>query len=543
MRNHPFKTLIILIFLFTLLLIPGTLYPKIKEKEKKSYDLQEWIEGPVRYISTYDEVQKYKSLKSDGERNQFIYKFWRRRDPSSLTMKNEFREQFWERVITTNQMFNESTKPGWKTDRGKIYIMAGPPNEIDPIPDPEPALGRSEIPTVSTSGHRGIERWIYEGYASLKASNYIVVAFYRDATGEYRLSYNPEHFGKVAPGIVPASGNYPDPVAITEGDSEDQQTSEEDTRVEQSEQRLDAQIARTEEIEKLNAISQFSYDLAEMVDTPVEEELLQERIRTFEFFDQMQKAIDFSLFQDANDQPYLNLSVQADLKNYYGKIPDRSAIPMSLFGNLKEISQDQNEFLFTSDPFAPNHLIRDNDVIRLSSSLSISPGNYSAIVGIQELLTGRITLFSGTINIPPFKDDRITLSDPILASKIEPAEESSQEGLSPIPGNLIVTPKVHSSFSKREEFSVYFQIYEVENDPATGKPSMDISYQFYRWDGQQFKEIGTPIVHQNIETQERGWSFPLEKWPDGKFKLVITVRDNVSGSSDSKELSFDITGP
>lgn len=543
MRNHLVKTLILLIFLFSLMPIPGTLYSKVKEKEKKSYDLKEWIEGPVRYISTFDEVQKFKSLKTDGERNQFIYTFWRRRDPSSLTMKNEFREQFWERVIFANQKFDESTKPGWKTDRGKIYIMAGPPNEIEPVPDPEPSLERSDMPTASISGHRGIERWIYEGYPSMKASNYIVVAFYREATGEYRLSYNPEHFSKVAPGIVPSSGNYPDPVALTEDDSEDQQTSEQDTRVQNQEQRLDAQIARTEEIEKLNAISQFTYDLAEIVDSPAAEELLQERIRTFEFFDQMQKSIDFSLFQDANDQPYLSLSVQADLKDYYGKAPGESAIPMSLFGNLKEISKEQNEFLFTSDPFVPNHLVRDQDIVRLSSSLSILPGKYSAIVGIQELLTGRITLFSGSIDIPSFNEGQITLSDPILASKIESAEESSREGLSPIPGNLIVTPKVQNSFSKQDEFHVYFQIYEVEKDPESGKSSLEISYQFYRWDDQQFKKIGEPIVHQDVETQERGWSFPLEKWPEGKFKLEITVKDNVSASTDSKELSFEIKNP
>ena len=520
----------------------GFLYSKIKEKEvKKPYDLKEWIEGPVRYISTYDEVQKYKSLKTDDERNHFIYRFWRRRDPSPLTMKNEFREQFWDRVIIANQMFNESTKPGWRTDRGKIYIMAGPPNEMEPIPDPEPSLGRSEMRSAGVSGHRGIERWIYEGYPSVKASNYIVVAFYRDDTGEYRLSYNPEHFSKVAPGIVPPGENFPDPLALTEGDSEDHQTSEEDTRVEESQQRLNAQIARAEEIEKLNAISQFSYDLAEIVDTPLEEELLQERIRTFEFFGPIQEAIDFAIFQAADDQPYLNLSVQVNLKDYYkGNIPNQSAIPMSMFGNLKEIPHQQNEFLFTSDPFAPNHLIRDKNVIRLSSSLSIPSGEYSAIVGIQELLTGRINLFSGSIKIPPFKKNQISLSDPILASKIEPAEEIIQEGLSPIPGNLIVTPKVQSSYSKEGEFCVYFQIYEVGNDPSTGKPSLDISYQFYQWDGHQFRKIGKPIVHQKVETQERGWSFPLEKWPEGKFQLEITVKDNVNGSSDSKEISFEI---
>jgi GWxTD domain-containing protein len=503
----------IIALLFLLLIIPGFAFAKIKEEEKKkTYDLKDWVDGPVRYISTYDEVKQFKSLKTDQERNHFIYKFWRRRDPSPLTISNEFRIQFWDRVVIANQHFDESSKPGWKTDRGKIFIMAGPPNEIEPIPDPEPSLRRSDMRSASVSGHRGLERWIYEGFPSLKASNYIVVAFYRDATGEYRISYNPAHFAKVAPGIIPSSDNYPDPQAPAKSDTQEGQTDEEDTRAEEAEQQLDGAIARTEEIEKLNAISQFTYDLAEIADTPFEEDLLQERIRTFEFFEQMQGSIDFTIFQDANSHPYLNLSIQTNLKNYYrGDISDETTIPMSLFGNLQETGYQQNEFLFTSE-------------------------------GVQELLTGKINLYSGTINIPPFRKGQIALSDPILASKIESAEEDSQKKVSPIPGNLIVTPKVHPSYSQEEEFYVYFQIYEVENDPSTGKPDLDLFYQFYIWDGRQYQKIGESTLFQNVDAQERGWSFPLGKWPPGKFKLEITAKDNLSGFMDSKEIFFDITG-
>ncbi len=544
MKIFSCRVFIISLFLIMLLFAPSVISSKIIEKEKKkSYDLRSWIEGPVRYISTFDEVKAFKSLKTDKERTYFIYKFWRRRDPSPLTLKNEFRERFWQRVLFANQRFDESAKPGWRTDRGKIYIMAGPPNDREVVHDPEPSLGIQDMHSSSSSGHRGIERWIYEGFPSLKASSYIVVAFYKDATGEYRLSYNPEHFSKMAPGIIPPDENFPDPMAFAEGASPEQSTGEEDTRREESDQRLDAQIARTEEIERLNAISQFAYDLAEMVDTPAAEEILQERISTFEFFEPISESINFSIFQDANDQPYLNLSVHVNLREYYDSdIPDHATIPMSLFGNLKEVSSQQNEFLFTSDPFVPNHIIREKDNILLSSSLSIPPGEYDAVVGVQELLTGRISLFSGRIKVPIFNRSQITLSDPILASKIESIEEGSYEGSSPIPGNLIVTPKAHSSYSKEEDFSVYFQIYEVGKDPS-GKISLNISYQFYRWVIDHFEKIGQPIVFQNIETQERGWSFPLQKWPEGKFKLEITVKDNITELTDSKGISFEITGP
>ena len=94
-------------------------------------ELRKWHEGPIRYIAVKEEVQEYKRLEGDSARALFIERFWRRRDPTPDTLTNEYRQLFWERVQQANASFLDSTKPGWMTDRGKIWILYGRPDTID----------------------------------------------------------------------------------------------------------------------------------------------------------------------------------------------------------------------------------------------------------------------------------------------------------------------------------------------------------------------------------------------------------------------------
>src|SRR5262245_35664367 len=83
-------------------------------------------EGPVRYLLTKDEDDAYRLLKTDEERAEFIRTFWASRDPDATTPENEYRTLFYARVAEADRVFTDSTKPGWKTDRGKIFILLGP---------------------------------------------------------------------------------------------------------------------------------------------------------------------------------------------------------------------------------------------------------------------------------------------------------------------------------------------------------------------------------------------------------------------------------
>jgi GWxTD domain-containing protein len=89
-----------------------------------------WLNEIVAYIITAEEERLFRQLKSDEEREQFISRFWLRRDPNPDTDKNEFREEYFERIAYANQNFAVDGVPGWRTDRGRIYITYGQPYEI-----------------------------------------------------------------------------------------------------------------------------------------------------------------------------------------------------------------------------------------------------------------------------------------------------------------------------------------------------------------------------------------------------------------------------
>ncbi len=102
-------------------------------KQELSSTYKKWLNEDVRYIITPEEMSAFKQLSNDEERDQFIEQFWLRRDPTPDTPENEFKEEHYRRIAYANEHFAAGI-PGWRTDRGRIYIMWGPPDEIDAHP-------------------------------------------------------------------------------------------------------------------------------------------------------------------------------------------------------------------------------------------------------------------------------------------------------------------------------------------------------------------------------------------------------------------------
>ena len=101
------------------------------EKEAKYY--KRWLNEDVRWIITDEEMSAFKKLATNAERDQFIENFWQRRDPTPDTEENEFKEEHYRRVAYSNEHFAAGV-PGWRTDRGRMYIMYGKPDSIDSHP-------------------------------------------------------------------------------------------------------------------------------------------------------------------------------------------------------------------------------------------------------------------------------------------------------------------------------------------------------------------------------------------------------------------------
>src|SRR6516225_2803791 len=129
----------------------------LKVELSKSY--KKWLDEDVRWIITDEERSAFMQLSNDEERDQFIEAFWQRRDPTPDTEENEYKEEHYARMAYANEHFAAGI-PGWKTDRGRMYIMYGKPDEIDS----HPSGGTYDRPTEEGGGTTStfpFEDWRY----------------------------------------------------------------------------------------------------------------------------------------------------------------------------------------------------------------------------------------------------------------------------------------------------------------------------------------------------------------------------------------------
>lgn len=147
-----------------------------------------WLNEDVAYIITDQERQTFRALRTDEDRENFIEQFWKRRDPTPDTVENEFKEEHYRRIAYANNHYFASNVPGWKTDRGRIYITFGPPDVIDA----HPSGGTYERPgaRVSELSAYPFEDWLYRHIEGI--GNDVLLEFVdHEMKGEYRLTRNP----------------------------------------------------------------------------------------------------------------------------------------------------------------------------------------------------------------------------------------------------------------------------------------------------------------------------------------------------------------
>src|SRR5262249_1200876 len=171
----------------------------VKPELKRAY--KDWLEKDVAYIITDDERRAFKKLETDDERERFIEEFWRRRDPDPDTDENEFREEYYERIAYANEHFTSGI-PGWKTDRGRIYITWGKPDEVESHPSGGSYERESYEGGGSTTTYP-FERWFYR-YLPGVGSGVEIEFVDPTGSGEYRIARNPDE--KDALLMVPGAG-------------------------------------------------------------------------------------------------------------------------------------------------------------------------------------------------------------------------------------------------------------------------------------------------------------------------------------------------
>ena len=160
---------------------------KFKKEESVKKVYRDWVSKDVAYIITPEEKKAFDKLVTDEERENFIENFWRRRDPDPDTEENEYRDEFYERIAYANEKFTSGI-PGWKTDRGRIYISFGKPDSIES----HPSGGSYDRPSYEGGGSTTtypFEIWFYRHLDNV--GDGIEIEFVDPTgTGEYRIARN-----------------------------------------------------------------------------------------------------------------------------------------------------------------------------------------------------------------------------------------------------------------------------------------------------------------------------------------------------------------
>ena len=520
-----------------------TLAKPMSEKERKRREARlrkeletpyrKWLTEDVGYIITDEERQAFKRLQTDDERDQFIEQFWLRRDPTPDTIENEEKEEHYRRIAYANERF-ASGIPGWKTDRGRIYITYGAPDERDE----HPSGGSYERPIEEGGGSTStfpFEIWRYRYIEGIGTD--INIEFVDPTmTGEYRMTMDPSE--KDALLYVPGAGltmyeqlglsNKADRFNRTDG-----------THLGTGNQPLPSrmnQFERLEQYTKLQKPPQIKFkDLEAVVNTHISYNTLPVLVRT-----------DFMRMTEST----VLTSVTVQLNNKDLQFQDKEGVSKAVVNMYARITSMARRIVTVWEE--PVTIESPTEILSVASKRSsiyshavyLSPGTYRLNVVVKDVVGGTMNNVEVAMHVPRFEEEKLASSTIILADQIEKVPTRSIGTGQFVIGDSKVRPRVNESFRRDEKMGIYFQIYNFGADEKSQKPSGDIQYEVVR-NGSNVKVFdftedlkAVPGASAQQVTVEK--LLPLAKLEPGQYTLRMKVTDRIRNQVVTPSATFTV---
>jgi GWxTD domain-containing protein len=494
---------------------------------------KKWLDQDVGYIITDEERKAFKALQTDEEREQFIEQFWLRRDPSPDTEENEFREEHYRRLAYANQNF-ASGIPGWKTDRGMIYIKYGPPDERE-----QNAGGTYNRPFQEGGGTTSVfpfEKWRYRYIEGLPPN--VEIEFVDPTlTGEFRMTMDPSE--KDALMMVPGAG-----LTLCEAMG---QCSKADRFSRVDGTRLGVgpsavlpqtmnQFTRLEQFAKLQAPPAVKFkDLEAAVNSTIKYNLLPMKVRA-----------DFIPVTDSS--VLTNITIQFDRKDLQFKQKEGVATAnVNIYGRITSLARRPvNWFEDVVSVDVPSDLLQE--AVRGSSvyqkTIPLQPGRYRLNIAAKDIVGGNTTNYEVALDVPRLEDDKLSQSSLILADLIEKVPTKSI-GTGPfVIGTSKVRPRVNETFRRDEKLGIYLQLYNFEPDAKTKKPDGAVEYEIFKKDTNEkvfeyTEDISTaPGAAAQVVIEKL---LPLQTLEPGQYVLKLKVTDRKRNQTLTPSATFTVT--
>lgn len=517
---------------------------QVEERRKKSQEEQlksvykRWKDNDVRWIITDEERKIFDSLKTDDEREQFIEQFWFRRDPDPDTDVNEYREEYYQRIAYANEHYTSGI-PGWKTDRGRIYIMFGKPDQIES----HPSGGSYDRPTWEGGGSTStypFEIWWYR-YVEGVGSDVEIEFVDPTGSGEYRIARSPDE--KDALLYTPNAGlTLSEQLGLT---SKADRIAYGGLGGGQGNQMF-GQRAKDNPFEKLDLLAKLSRppkvkfnDLAGLAESDLPKAS----------FDVLSAALNVHLLRVTENAVLTSFTVEMENQDLvYKEIGGLPQAAINIYAKITNVAGRRAglfEDVVTSS-FTPEALeIGQQQKSAYNKNIVLPPGNYKIDLVVRDVNSGKTGVLKQGFTVPKYEENKLSTSSLVVASRIEPLNGRLPSGQF-VFGSLKVIPNATSEFKQDQTLGLYMQIYNVGIDQATLRPSVEIEYLISQKNKEvmRIKEDGkNGFSSINSQQMTLARLVPLKSFKPGFYDIQVTIKDNVLNQTITTDKdSFQVKG-
>ena len=491
--------------------------------ERANRALARWMEQDVAYIITDEERAAFKALQTDEEREQFIEQFWLRRDPTPDTIQNEYREDHYVRIAYANERF-ASGKPGWKTDRGRIYIIHGKPDNKES----HPSGGSYTRPFYEGGGTTTTYPFEIWNYRYIDGIGVDILFEFVDPTltGEYRLTMDP--FEKDALMMTPMGG-----LTLDEEMSDDPSGAKANRGMNNNMGGIGRmnQFDRLDQYAKAFKPPEIKFkDLETIVTTKLSYNLL-----PFEMRADFVRVTDESILAPItikinNDDIAFQVTdgIHRSLINVFGRVT-------GINGRVAHVFEDtvRNDI-----PDALFKRVLDNYSV-WQKVIPLRPGLYKIDLVLKDLNSNDVGTINKRLAVPRFPEEQLAASSLILADLIEPLPPRQVGSGAFILGSSKVRPNVEQRFKQDRSLNYWIQIYNLQIDEDLLQPSATIETLITR-DGKEVRKIvdDSREVSNAAQQMTIQKTLPLDEFEPGEYSIQVRITDNLSGEIVTQSSKF-----
>jgi GWxTD domain-containing protein len=504
---------------------------------------RKWLNEDVAYIITDEERATFKRLQTDEEREQFIEGFWLRRDPTPDTVENEFKEEHYRRIAYANEHF-ASGIPGWKTDRGRIYITFGPPDEIED----HSSGGFYERPPEEGGGETStfpFQQWRYR-YIEGIGNNIIIEFVDPTMSGEFRMTSDPSE--KDALLYVPGAGlTLMEQLGMSDKTARFNNTDGTHLGVPFG--------GQPESMNEFNRIEQFA-KLQKA--PPIKFHDLESEVLSKISYNQLPMKVRIDYFPVTDASVMTTITVQFDNKDLQFKMKyGVQKAELEILGTITNQTHRRVATPFDDPvtiPIPPSMLAAaaQNKSI-YQKAIPLQPGSYRLNVTAKDVVAGNVALESKLLMVPRIDQDHLSASTLVLADYMQHVDTKSIGLGMFVLGDTKVRPRIANcdtcapSFKPDERIGIYVKLYNFEPDENTHKAVGQVEYELVKTGTTDKLVSAVEDVNQNPEasasqvTIEKYLDLKMMKLAPGSYTLRIKVTDKKRNQSLPLTAQFTVT--